>query len=83
MESCVKQLILTLNTQKILTFIIALILRIMGPKYLETIPILIVLMIANVNAMPQNMRPTELKPCHNFKISTFKKRSLYKNRPIE
>ena len=44
----------------IITFIIALMLRMMGPKYLEAIPILMVLMIAKVKAIPQNIRPAEL-----------------------
>ena len=42
----------------------ALILRMIGPKYLDAIPILIVFMIANVNAIPQNIRPAEL--IHSF-----------------
>jgi hypothetical protein len=39
----------------------ALILRMMGPKCLEAMPILIVLMMAKVKATPHKIRPAELK----------------------
>lgn len=43
------------------SFIMALILRMMGPKYFDAMPILIILMIANVKAMPHNILPAELR----------------------
>lgn len=42
------------------SFIIALMLRMIGPKYFEAIPILMIFMIANVNAIPQRILPAEL-----------------------
>ena len=39
------------------SFIMVLILRIIGPKYLEMIPILITFMMARVKATPHNIRP--------------------------
>ena len=42
------------------SFIMALMLRMIGPKYLEAMPILIIFMMANVKAMPQRILPAEL-----------------------
>ena len=45
----------------ITSFIIALMLRMMGPKYLDAMPILIILMMAKVKAIPHNILPAELR----------------------
>ena len=45
----------------ITSFIIALILSMMGPKYFDAMPILIILMMAKVKAIPHNILPAELR----------------------
>ena len=43
------------------SFIIALMLRMIGPKYFEAIPIFMIFMMANVKAIPQRILPAELR----------------------
>ena len=43
------------------SFIMAFMLRMIGPKYLEAIPILIILMMARVKATPHKILPEDLR----------------------
>ena len=45
----------------ITSFIMALMLKMIGPKYFDAIPILMVFMMANVKAIPQRILPAELR----------------------
>ena len=67
----------------ITSFISALMLMMMGPKSLEAMPILIILMMARVNATPHKILPDDLRSEMSKRASAIRYSNILINNPTK
>ena len=65
------------------SFIMAFMLRMIGPKYLEAIPILIILMMARVKATPHKILPEDLRSEMSKSLSAIRYSRVLISNPIK